>query len=114
MPVQADFSMSKLEDGVLQINMTPAVPIGGWSILFQVVKRFGGTSGLIVKSAASGFNGTSGITVTNSGNGVFNVNIWSADTSGLQFGNYVYNATRTNSGFNTVLSEGVFLLSPNT
>ncbi len=112
MPVLVDFSLSRPESATLTVSMTPAVPIGGWSIQFQALKRFGGISGLITKSVSSGFNGLSGITVTNSGQGVFNISLYSSDTSGLSYGNYAYSNMRLDSGFITVLTEGYLQLIP--
>lgn len=113
--VQQDFSFSKFEDGVLTVVMTPATAIGGRSIQFEVSHRIGGsTSGMPIKSVASGYNNVSGINITNSGAGQFNVIINSADTSGLDYGNYAYQVTRLDSGNRTVISEGVFTVGPTT
>jgi hypothetical protein len=113
MPVQADFQMVKWEDGILTISMTPSVPVGGWDVAFVLDKRFGNdlSSGLVNKSMASGYqNGVSGITLVNSGAGVFNVQINSSDTSGLEPGNYAYRCDRRNSGSYTRLAEGFLIL----
>ena len=114
MAVQQDFILAKYEDGTLTISMIPPTPIGGMSIEFVAQKHFGGETKLIQKYIASGLNGQSGITVTNSGMGVFNVQIDSVDSSGLNFGNIAYAANRTNSGMFAALTEGYIILTPNT
>jgi len=112
MPVIADIPFTKFEDGTLTISLEPSVAIGGWNIQFQVWKRFGGESGLITKSTASGYNNVSGIDITNSGLGIFDISIGSHDTSGLDFGNYASKAERLTSGNRTVLTEGYLILTP--
>ena len=110
MPVYADWSLVRYEDGTLTITLVPQVNIAGWNMRFLVQHRFGGTSGLIEKNVASGYSASSGITVNNSGNGVLSVAIRGADTSGMEFGNYAYTLERMDSGFRTVLSEGYLQL----
>ncbi len=112
MPTQSDFSLTPLEDGVFIINMAPGTPIGGWAMRFQAQKRFGGISGFMQKYTASGYNGQSGINITNSGQGQFNVQLNSVDTSGLNFGVYTYCCERLDVGSRTVLSEGFITLLP--
>lgn len=107
MPVRIDFSLVRGEDAVLSMAMTPAEPVGGWTMQFQVGKRFGWSSGLITKSCASGFNGVSGMAVTNSGNGNVRITINRADTSGLEQANYAYQLARLDSGYATVTTEGL-------
>ncbi len=111
MPALGEFSLIRLEDGILQIGMAPPVAIGGWSVEFTVVKRLGGTDPYITKSMASGYYGVSGMLLTNSGQGVMRVNIDSVDTSGMDAGLYVYNVARLSSGSRTVLSRGHFVLN---
>jgi anti-sigma factor RsiW len=111
MPIQCDFNFSRYEDGVLSISMRPPVSIGAWNLLFSLSKRFGGEP-TINKYAASGFSNVSGIAVVNSGQGTFSVTINSVDTSGLEYGNYAFQAIRTDSGSRTVLSEGYLVLTP--
>lgn len=110
--VQTDFSIARLEQGTLTVTLTPPTNVNGWDTLFQVKKYFGGESGLINAYAASGYNGVSGIAVANAGNGVFNITIPSPATSGWNYGNYTYGFSRTNSGFQTVLSQGLMLVNP--
>lgn len=108
-----EFTLVQYSDGILTIGMQPATAIGGWSLLFQVSKRFDSSSGLITKSVASGYGGgQSGITVTNSGLGQFNVRFNSVDTSGLDAGLYAFSCTRTDSGFVTPTNKGWFVLLP--
>ena len=70
---------------MLTVTLTPPTNIGGWSIRWMAQRYFGGLSGLVTKYTASGFDGQSGITITNSGQGVFNVQINSADSSGMPY-----------------------------
>lgn len=113
MAVKVDVSIARNEDAVLAITMAPPVNIAGWNIRFRAQHRFGGLSGFITKSAASGFGGgQSGITIANSGTGAFNVRLNSPDTSGQEYGAYAYTAERMDSGFRTVLTEGYLILSP--
>lgn len=111
MSIKADFNLCISEDATLTIEMAPPTPIGAWAIHFQCTVRPGGTSGLIDAYVASGYNGASGITILNSGAGIFNVFIPGASTSGFDEGDYYYQARRTTSGQNTVLSEGYMVLS---
>lgn len=112
MPVQVSFSLARYEDGTLTVGLAPPTAVGGWNVQFQVTKFFGGVSGLITKSVASGYSVVSGVTVVNSGKGVFSVKIGTQDTSGLDPGTYAMQFQRLDSGFRTVLSEGFFLLTP--
>ena len=106
-----DFPVTKNTDATVNVQLTPATPIGGWSIQFQTMQHFGGVSGILTKSCASGFYG-SGITLLNSGTGAFQVTINAVETSGLAFGPYSYIAQRTDSGSRTVLAEGFLNLTP--
>ena len=56
-----DFSLHKLEDADITVPLVPETAIGGWSVQMQLSKRFGSTSGHILKSMASGYYGVSGI-----------------------------------------------------
>lgn len=111
MPIYADFPLSKYTDGILTIKLTPAAAVGLWDLRFRVCKRAGGESGLINKYYASGFAG-SGITLQNSGQGIINIRLDSADTSGLPLGNYYASVTRWSSGSVTTLTEGFIVLTP--
>ncbi len=112
MAIPINFSLIRGEDAILNVNLNPPTPIGGWNLQFRVNKRFGSCSGLIFKNSASGFNGVSGITITNSGQGMFQIGINSVDTSGFQFGNYSFSTTRLDSGNVTVLNTGFLVLLP--
>lgn len=112
--VFTELSLISYSDGLLTIGLQPPTAIGGWAIDCKVTKRFGGESGLIQKSCASGYgNGASGITVTNSGQGIFAVRVNEGNTSGLDPGTYAILAKRTNSGFVTPLTQGWLILLPN-
>ena len=110
--VLVDFQHVRMDDGILTVSMAPPVAVDGWSIRFEVFKHFGGVSGMMLKSYASGYNGVSGITITNSGQGVFNVRLNQVDTSGLEYGNYACQITRMNSGARTVIDEGFITITP--
>ncbi len=113
MAILTDFSLIRFEDGIISFSLTNPTNITGWSVEFQVKKRFDSCSGRITKSAdATFFNGQSGITFTNAAQGRFNVTINSVDTSGFDFGNYAYSIERQNAGNRTVLTTGFFLLYP--
>jgi hypothetical protein len=114
MPILADFTLCRYEDGSLVVSLAPGTNIGGWSMRFALQHRFGGISGIIEKWMASGYYGVSGMNINNSGQGVFNIGVNSADTSGLDFGNYAYTVERLDSGFRTILTEGYLQLTPST
>lgn len=111
MAVQCDFNFARQEDGVLTVSMRPPTSVAGWTIEFNLMKRFGGEA-ILTKSAASGYNGTSGISIVNLNQGIFNVQIDSIDTSGLAWNNYAYQTLRTNPGSRTELTEGFMVLTP--
>ena len=113
--INANYTQVLGADGNLAIGMIPPTNIGGWSLQFTLYERWLATSGLLVKSCASGFAGSgnlSGIVVTNSGNGQFNIPIRAQDSSGLNSQVYVYQVERTDSGFVTPLVQGNFLFKP--
>lgn len=112
MPALADFNLYKYEDGLLTVPLRPPAAVGGWDIRFTVTLRQGAdSSGLIVKSVASGYGGgASGISVLNSGQGVLQVTIRAQDTSGLQPGPYAFAIERLDSGSRTPLTRGFLLL----
>lgn len=110
--VQIDFSLAPNEDGTIQVNLQPPTPIGGWSLRFDMWKRFGSDTPIISKFAASGFNGVSGITIVDSGQGVLQVQLFNPEMSGQDFGAYAYRIARTSSGFVTNTTEGYRLCAP--
>lgn len=113
MPILVDFAWAKYNDGVLVIQMSPPVAVGGWDVRFRVMKRFGATSGVMPdKYASSGYSNVSGVAVVNSGQGIFQLSLNSTDTSGLEWGNYACVFDRTTSGSFTTLEEGYMTLVP--
>lgn len=112
MPVIGDFAWVRYDDGVLTLGLIPPTPVGGQTVQFQVMKRFGGVSGIFTRSVASGFNGASGITITDSGQGIMQIQIRSADTSGLEYGNIAFMADRLDSGYQTRYAEGYISVNP--
>ena len=112
MPIQVEATQVRMEDGLLVISLVPPIPIGGQSWQFEVLNRFGGVSGRIIKSMASGHYNVSGMNIVNSGQGVMNVAINSVDTSGLQWGNYAFTVTRLDSGNRQAATEGFLKIQP--
>lgn len=108
MSVISDYGIVKYEDGVLTVNLTPPVAVGGWAMAWTLQKRFGHTGNPIaVNYLSSGFNGVSGITVTNSGQGTIQIQLPPQSVmSGRDFGNYANELRRVDSGFNTSLTQG--------
>ena len=113
MTIATNYSFARGDDVTLQVSMVPPTSIAGWSIQFLVQKHFGGLSGLITKTGASGYGGgQSGVTVTNSGQGVFNIAIAAQNTSGFEFSPLSYAITRLDSGSTNVLTEGFVNILP--
>ncbi len=111
-PVLGDFSLGRYEDALLNFSLNPPVAVGGWGVQFLLEHRFGGLSGIIIGTVASGYSSLSGIAVTNSGQGVFQVTVPGMLTSGLDYGNYAYTLARVDSGSYTNLAEGYLSLMP--
>jgi len=114
MPNQIDFNLPRDADAVLTLQISPPTNTSGWYTQFQMTKRFGSTSGLIIKSCASGFNGlnVSGMSLTDGQKGIFQIAVNSIDTSGLQFGAYAHVTQRLDSGSRTTLVEGFMNIVP--
>ncbi len=112
MPVLADFSMVKFEDGILTLELAPPIAIGGMLLNFNLFKRFGSSEYIAQRWVGSGLNNQSGINITSSGQGRMNISLWENDSSGLEFGNYAFNIKRLDSGSRTVLTEGYLVLEP--
>jgi hypothetical protein len=113
MPIYTDFSLVKLEDGVLQIQLVPSVNISTWDLHFQLKRFPSSESGFASRWAGSGTaGGASGITFVNSGTGIFNVDLRSIDTSGLDPLNYYHTTDRLSSGSRTRLAQGFLNLRP--
>lgn len=106
-----DFPVPKFADVGLLVNLTPAQPVGGRSVRFEVRKRYGGSTVLINKTCSPGIS--SGITVTNSGQGVLLVSILSVDTSGLSFGAYPYEVELLDTP-RTPVADGFLIVGPTT
>ena len=97
--------------------MTPPVPVGGWSLVYNQSLRTGGIP-TVTKSVASGYapaiSGavTSGIQILSSGQGVISVQLFTAEMSGQQYDAYAYSVQRTDSGFQSIVAEGFRLYVP--
>ena len=114
MPLFSDFSLVKYEDGVLTIELSPPIPVGGMFLTFTMNKRMGGRVPLLTRSCGSGYGGgESGITVVNSGIGVVAIDIDSNNTSGLVPYNYACQLERMDPGNETVLWQGYMILGQN-
>ena len=111
MAVLVDYSVDKLSDTSILLEMQPPVPVGGWTVVHTVTKRLGGLSGLIVLSCASGFSGVSGITVSDSGAGRFTLSYQSVYTSGWLPGVYTHATERVMSGQRSTLSKGFLVVA---
>lgn len=112
MPMNQTIFLARYQDGTLTVDLTPPTNITNWALRFEMMNHFGGVSGIVTKSAASGFNNVSGINVTNATGGIFNVNFQSTDTSGLEYGAYAYTIERMDSGSRTTLVEGYVNVGP--
>lgn len=112
MPARGEFRFTRGEDVTLLIPLDTPSPLGGKPLEFQVLNRFGGASGLIVKTCNSGFNGVSGLAVVNSGQGQLQADIWSPDTSGWVPKSYVYQVDDLSSGVRSRISEGFLVVDP--
>lgn len=107
--VSTNFQVYPNADALIQIQMSPVVPIGGWNVEFIVKNRFYGISGLIVQSMASGYGSyQSGMAVINSGTGIMGIRISGGSISGFQ-GAYAYSINRLGSGVASTIAEGYLL-----
>ncbi len=106
MPTCGSFNIVVGDDGLITLGLTPETPVGGWSVEFDLMRRFGADP-FIVRTCASGFgNGVSGVSVYDSGRGIFQIPLNSQDTSGLDPLNIAFKMVRTDSGERTTVSEG--------
>jgi hypothetical protein len=117
MPVEVDFGLVKYEDGLLTISMSPPTGVADWPVRFSLMKRFGSVAPLLQKYNISGMTTAqsgafaSGVAVQNPSQGVFQVELGSADTSGLQPQNYAFVFERLSSGARTDLARGYLTLT---
>jgi len=117
MPNFVDFKIAKFSDGVLTIDMVPAVEVGGWSVRCLFAKSFDASSSGILfdRYGASGYaNGESGITWVDSGVGRFQITSPTPEEfSGKDAGPYAFQFERLDSGGRTPLTQGYALITPN-
>lgn len=106
MATQEDFNVVRGKDSFY--SGSAGRTLSGMTVDLDVRHRFGGTSGIILKSTNSG-----NITFTNAASGKFTATIAAVDTSGLPFGAYAFQACNVLSGNNAVLTEGFMILLPN-
>jgi len=105
MPVTSDFRLDLSSDGVVTLQLAPPNAIGGWSLQFILSKAFGGTA-QVTKSMASGYYNVSGMNIVNSGQGILSITFHPAEVSGLDQGNYAYQISRLDSGYQSDLADG--------
>jgi len=86
--------------------MSPPTGISGWTLQFDLMKRFGTTTPVISRYCASGYNNSSGINVIDGMQGIFSVDLHPSDVSGIDPSNLAYQVRRTDSGSATGISEG--------
>lgn len=106
MPTIIDFTLARSERGSMTVSTNPPTAIGGWSLQYTQTLYHGGLTALVTKSMASGFYNTSGMTILNSGQGIYSVNLFPAEVSGLDPAAYAYGISRTDSGYQTELVKG--------
>lgn len=112
MPIQVDAPFVRFDDGLLIVSLQPPTPIGGQNYQFECMGRFGGASGRIIKSMASGRYNVSGMNIVDSGQGRMSVTIDSVNTSGFQYGNYAFTIQRLDSGNRSTVTEGYLMVNP--
>lgn len=111
MPVILDFSLPIQSDATLAVAMQPSTNVSGWTIEFNLMKRFGGEP-RVARSCASGYNNVSGVNVTDGSLGYFTVSLRRADTSGQDYGVQSYQINRNMSGRFEPLCEGFVTFTP--
>ena len=99
MAVLNDIEIYKGEDIIIRFTMSPVVDISGWTMVFTVKKSY------VSASPTFAVNGT----ITDGPAGKFQFAIPSATTT-INAGDYVHDATRTDSGNYKVLSSGPFVV----
>lgn len=89
--------------------MQPVTNITGWALQFTLKRHPADAVALVTKTTAGG-----GITVTDAVNGLFTINMLSADTTaaGVGDGGYVYDVQRVDSGNRIVLAFGPISIMP--
>src|ERR1700674_5461632 len=100
-----DISFEKGQDLLVKVTMTPPTNITGWTLQLSVRQHYG--DAVMVFSVGSG-----SIVITDSANGLFQITVASALTSGLTPECYVYDIQRIDPGSRVVLTRGNLILQP--
>jgi len=110
MSLSQTLRMIRAQDLQLRFTMDRPTAIAGWSVTWKLADALGGTV-KVTKTVGSG------VTLTDTARGVITVSLAKADTStltvtsGLAKGKgYVWELTRTDSGYQTVLARGELIL----
>ena len=101
-----NLSMHKQEDEVFSVTVSPAQDITGWNFKFTVLQDYAATTALVSKTSGSG------ISITLASAGTLTVTVVKADTASLTPRAYVYQLRRTDSGSESVIQWGTFVLLP--
>src|SRR5579872_532949 len=102
-----DYNEAAVLTDIITQDGTPTgtpVDITGWGLLMVIHKTLGDNTPL--KSYTIG----SGITVTNAAGGTFTITIPVADVQAIGAGDWQYYIQRTDPGFETDLTKGVFTI----
>ncbi len=105
MATQENFNVYRSTDA--RYSGDAGLALSGMVVTFEVQHRFGGSSGIIFKTSASG-----NVTLTAAASGLFTVSLRAGDTSGMPFGAYAFQARNAVSGNQAVLTEGYMNLLP--
>jgi hypothetical protein len=90
----------KGENVTLNFTVTPDTSIVGWTIVMTVRKSLESADEVLTKTA----------TLDDAANGEFSFDLNTVDTELLTEGPYLYDVTRTDTGFITTLGIGSFIL----
>lgn len=101
MPIISSIEIYRGETVTLHFSMTPPKDITGWTISFTAAKARGSQNKLFQVTA----------TITSGPNGTFDVPITNIQSNILP-GTYAWDVWRVNPGFDRILGEGDFIISP--
>ena len=109
MSLQTSFIMPERQTATIQISLSPALPISGWTIQWDLMYRFKSPNPIVSKYLASGYtNGESGCTLVDGSQGSFDVHLYPAEISGIAQGTMIlcYQSYRIDSGYQTPINGG--------
>ncbi len=95
MSISSNLVFFRGEDIVLNLQMTPAVDITGWTIVFKAALGLAGSIAITISAS-----------ITDGPRGRFQVVIPSASTASLTVGRYVWDCRREDSGNKSTLADG--------